>query len=134
MEQIEVIVSIAGTALGLLVTAATFLIKFIRSAKGKRAAEQVIKIGEALTPYIEQAEKFMNYTGAEKKEYVLTKANQFAIEKGIDFNATEVSAKIEELVALTKQVNKRDKDRYAQNTAAIDNPTAGYYHTGNIQA
>lgn len=114
MEKLEWILSMAGTALGLLITAVTFLTKFLKSAKAKKAAEQVIKISGAILPYIEQAEQFTHYSGAEKKEYVITKANQFAIEKGIDFNAAEVSAKIEELVALTKHINARDKDKYAE--------------------
>ena len=111
MENLEIILSVAGTALGLLVTAATFLIKFINNAKAKKIAENLIKISNAVAPYVAEAEKFVNYSGAEKKEFVLTKANQFAIEEGIDFNAAEVGKKIEELVALTKSVNKRDKDK-----------------------
>ena len=111
MKEIEIIISIAGTALGFMVTAATFLAKFVKSAKAKRAAENLIKIGNAVIPYIEQAEKFANYSGAEKKEYVLTKANQFAINQGIDFDLESVGSKIEELVKLTKQVNKREKDK-----------------------
>ena len=111
MKEIEIIISIAGTALGFMVTAATFLAKFVKSAKAKRAAENLIKIGNAVIPYIEQAEKFANYNGAEKKEYVLTKANQFAINQGIDFDLESVGNKIEELVKLTKQVNKREKDK-----------------------
>ena len=111
MKDIEIIISIAGTALGFMVTAATFLAKFVKSARAKRAAENLIKIGNAVIPYIEQAEKFANYSGAEKKEYVLTKANQFAINQGIDFDLESVGNKIEELVKLTKSVNGRDKDK-----------------------
>ena len=111
MDNLEAIISVAGTAFGLLVTAVTFLIKFINNAKAKKAAENIIKIGNAVIPYIEQAEQFINYSGAEKKEYVVTKANQFAIAQGIEFNAETVSDKIEELVKLTKEVNRRDKDK-----------------------
>lgn len=119
MEHLEVILSMAGTALGLLVTAVTFIAKFFRSAKAKKTAENIIEIGNAVIPYIEQAEKFANYSGVEKKEYVLTKANQFAIEQGIDFNAATVSDRIEELVKLTKEVNKREKDIAATKIAVI---------------
>ena len=111
MKNIEIIISISGTALGFLITALTFIAKFIKSAKAKKAAENLIKIGSAVIPYIEQAEKYANYSGTEKKEYVLTKANQFAINQGIAFDAVSVGNKIEELVRLTKQVNKRDKDK-----------------------
>lgn len=109
-ENLEAILSLAGTVLGLTATAITFLIKFIKNAKAKKIAEQTIKISEAIIPYIEQAEQFINYTGQEKKEFVMTKANQFAIAQGIDFDAIAVSEKIEELVDLSSRVNKRQKD------------------------
>lgn len=106
IANLEVILSVAGTALGLLITTITFLSKFLESAKAKKVAENIVKIGEAMIPYIEQAEAFVHYSGAEKKEYVLTKANRFAIENDIKFDAEAVSNKIEELVDLTKKVNK----------------------------
>ena len=108
MENLQIILSIAGTAVGLLITTITFFAKFITNAKAKKLAENIIKIGDAMVPYIEQAEAFAHYDGVEKKEYVMTKANQFAIENGIAFNTVDVSKKIEELVTLTKQVNKRE--------------------------
>ena len=114
MEKIEVIVSLAGTAMGLLITAITFIVKFLRSARARRLWEQLTEIGEAVIPYIEQAETFPHYSGAEKKEFVITKANQFAIEKGYAFSAKLVGEKIEELVKLTKKVNAREKDKIAK--------------------
>ena len=141
MENLEIILSIAATAIGLLVTTITFLVKFIKNGKLKRAAEHIVKIGNAIVPYIEQAEKFIGYSGEEKKEYVMTKANQFAIEKGIDFDANAVSNKIEELVSLTKQVNVRKHktaEMHAQAeatsaTAATTDPI-GQANTGNTVA
>ena len=105
MENLEIILSVAGTALGLLVTTVTFLTKFIKNAKAKKVAENIVKIGNAMIPYIQEAETFLNYSGEEKKQYVMTKANQFAIDNNIPFDAEAVSDKIEELIGLTKQVN-----------------------------
>lgn len=120
MENLEIILSAAGTALGLLVTTLTFLTKFIRSAKAKKAAEQAIEIANAVLPYIEEAEKLIHYSGEEKKEYVMTKANQFAIDNGIAFDAEDVSAKIEELIGLTKQVNiSKNNTTVMQNISGI---------------
>ena len=107
MENIEIIISIASAALGLLITTVTFISKFVTNAKAKKAMENIVKIGNAIVPYIEEAETFMNYSGEEKKQYVLTKANRFAIDNNIKFDEQAVSDKIEELVTLTKQVNKR---------------------------
>lgn len=114
MENLNYILSLAGTAVGLLITTVTFLAKFVKSAKAKKIAEQIGAIGNAVLPYIEQAETFVNYSGAEKKEYVLTKANQFAIDNKMPFDPSAVADKIEELVKLTKTVNGRDKDKIVE--------------------
>lgn len=111
MKELEIILSVSCAALGLLVTSITFIMKFFKSARAKKICEHVVEVGNAVIPYIKQAETFLNYSGAEKKEFVMTKANQYAIENGIRFDEALVSEKIEELVRLTKEVNKRDKDR-----------------------
>lgn len=111
MENLEIILSMAGTLLGLLITAITFLAKFLTNAKAKKVAENIIKIGNAILPFVQNAETFVNYSGAEKKEYVMTQATKFAVENGIPFDAELIAAKIEELVKLTKSVNARDKDK-----------------------
>ncbi len=119
MEYLEIILSLAGTAVGFLATALTFILKFVKSAKAKKIAEQTVKVGNAVLPYIKQAETFLNYSGQEKKEYVMTKANQYAIEQGITFDAGLIGEKVEELVRLTKEVNKREKDKAVLAPAAI---------------
>lgn len=105
MEEIEIILSLLGTCLGLTITVLTFLVKGRKSIKGKKTAESLLEVCNILMPYITQAEKLVNYSGKEKKEYVLTKANQYAIENGIKFNELEISEKIEELIGFTKEVN-----------------------------
>ncbi len=115
MEKLEIILSLAGTAIGFLATAVTFILKFIKNEKARKAAEQTIQIGNAVLPYIKQAETFAHYSGAEKKEFVMTKANQFAIARKIAFHPEAVGEKIEELVKLTKEVNRREKDQTAAN-------------------
>lgn len=111
MEKLELIVSLAGLAVGIIATVATFVVKYVSNAKAKKLAEQTIEICNAVMPYITKAETFVNYTGEEKKEYVMTKANQYAIENNISFNKEQVSEKVEELVQLTKDVNQRQKDK-----------------------
>ena len=54
---------------------------------------------------MKEAEGFRNYTGAEKKNYVLTKMNQFSIDNKINYDEDYVSCKIEELIETTKVVN-----------------------------
>ena len=52
-----------------------------------------------------EADTFKNFTGPEKKAFVMTKANQWALKHGIKFNSEKVSKAIEDLIKLTKQVN-----------------------------
>lgn len=94
-----------------LITIISFIIPFVKNAKAKKALETAIKIAEAVQPFIVEAEKFVNYKGEEKLNFVMTKANQFAIDHNLKFDTEAVKAKIEELVTLTKQVNQRDKDK-----------------------
>lgn len=107
MQNLEYILSLAGTAFSLLAASITFMFKFIVALKAKKESLTREKINDALPSLIEEAEKFIHYSGTEKKEYVLTKINQFAIENNLKFNIQFVSDKIEELVELSKQVNKR---------------------------
>lgn len=103
----NIIISFAGTLLGVFITICTMIIKCVKNSKAKTVAEQVLKISQAVLPYIEQAEKFTAYSGEEKKAFVMTRANQFAIENHIEFDYKQVSEKVEELVTLTKQVNTK---------------------------
>jgi len=118
MDNLVTIISVSCTALGFLATAITFIVRFVKSIKDKkvalrekRLAQDTLKICEALGNFVAQAEKFLGFGPAEKKEFAKVKANQFAIENGIAFNEAFVDGKIEELVKLSKEVNVRDKDK-----------------------
>ena len=65
MENLELVISLAGACLGLVVAVAAVIAKYASSAKARRAAEQTIDICNALLPYMEQAESFANYSGEE---------------------------------------------------------------------
>ena len=107
MENLELIISLAGTCVGLIRAIATVIVKYAGNAKARKAAEQTIEICNAILPYIEQAESYVHYSGEEKKEYVMTKANRYAIENNIAFDEDAVSEKVEELITLSKEVNVR---------------------------
>lgn len=110
MQNLEIIISLAGTALGFVITTLTFLLKFIKNEKAKRIADRTVKLCDAILPYIKKAETFINYSGEEKKEYVMTKANQYAQKNKLKFDEEFISQKIEELIALTKEVNTKTKN------------------------
>jgi len=71
MANIQTILSITTATLGFLATTLTLIYNLVKNIKAKKRAENVIKIGDAIIPYIEQAEKFPAYSSIEKKEYGL---------------------------------------------------------------
>lgn len=105
MKDLQLYLSIIGTSLGLLITTITFLLKFIKSSRGKKAAQTVLKVTSEIIPLIEEAETFINYTGKEKKAYVTTKIIQLVNNLKITIEQEKISEIIEDLVSLTKKVN-----------------------------
>lgn len=105
MENLELILSLAGTALSLFIACVLFIVKLISGYMTKKKLKNSYVLLDAVAPLMEIAETFTSYSGEEKKEYVLTKVNQFAIENGINFDLQAVTKKIEELIELSKKVN-----------------------------
>ena len=107
MENIKEIITIASACLGLLATITGFMIPLVKNVKAKNKLTALNKLTTTLQSLIVDAEAFTNFTGAEKKEYVMTKANRYAMENKIPYDEQAVSDKVEDLVALSKVVNKR---------------------------
>ena len=107
MENIKEIITIASACLGIIATITGFLIPLVKNVKAKNKLTALNKLSTTLQSLVVDAEAFTNFTGAEKKEYVMTKANRYAIENNIPYYESDVSEKIEEMVALSKEVNKR---------------------------
>lgn len=105
VEIIKLVLPLLVPVFSLLGTSILFLKKFVKNKKINKVLEQAEEVTKQIIPYVMEAEKFINYTGEEKKKYVMTKLNQFAITNNIKFEEEETSNKIEELVKLTKQVN-----------------------------
>ena len=122
--SIQEILTLLGSVIPLLAAFLTFLIKFIKNEKAKKILSCTLQIAETIQPLIVEAEKFTHFSGEEKKQYVLTKANQFAIDHKIKFDQEKVSSMIDELVATTKKVNMRDKDK-ARETVGNNLASAG---------
>ena len=104
LSNLEIVISLLGTIVGLIFA----LLAYLRNAKAKKSLQCEVKITNALIPYMSDAERFTAFTGEQKKVYVMTKANQFAIDNKIKFNAEKISAKVEELLLLTKHVNSKN--------------------------
>lgn len=103
--SIEIIKSLACTALGIIITFITFILKVIKKNKIIKKSDGLISVLSILEAEIIEAEKNTNYTGEEKKNYVLTRINQYMIDHNLKFNKEYIEAKLEELIELTKEVN-----------------------------
>jgi len=110
LQTITDILKLIATSLPFIIAAATYIAANAKNKKLKRKAENWAKIAKAAQVYVADAEQFVNFAGTEKKEWVITKINQYAIDKGIEFDARQASALIEDIVQLSKKVNGRDKD------------------------
>jgi len=108
LENLEIFISLGAAILGLFISTLTFLSKFIKNAKAKKTAQNIIKITQDIIPFIKEAEKFIHYTGSEKKNYVLIKALRLVIDNKMKVNENTISDTIDELVRLTKEVNIRN--------------------------
>ena len=84
MNKIKIIISLLATTLSLLFTSSLSLFKFINSKKLNKKIIDLMKI----------AKEFTNYSGIEKKEYVLTKLNQLSIDNKVNFYIEKASSKI----------------------------------------
>lgn len=109
--DLEFVLSMIGTILGMVVTILTFVIKLSKSKKVRRTAEEMLVVSNKLCEYVEEAEGFKNYTGDEKRNFVLTKMNQFSIDNNIKFDSNYIIEKIESLIATTKKVNVKSEDK-----------------------
>lgn len=105
LDNYELYLSIAAAIISLIFAIIVCIIKLVRAVKAKTKLQDDADLLDAVAPIMQIAESFTNYSGAEKKEYVLTRINQLAIENGINFDVKAISDKIEELIKLSKEVN-----------------------------
>jgi len=110
-NHIREIIVIASSIVGLLATAIPLVIKLVRKSKQWIKERDWNKIASILPSFIVEAEKFNNYTGIEKKEFVKSRLVLFAIKNKIAFDETKFDTAIDNIVKLTKEVNQRSKDR-----------------------
>ena len=105
------IIAIVSAAIGALTAAIPFLIGFFRKTRQFIKERNWNKITQVLPSLITEAERFLNYTGTEKKEYVKSRLAVFSVKNKIVFDEAKFDTTIDSIVKLTKEVNKRDKDK-----------------------
>ncbi len=78
--------------------------------KGKSLIKDLVS--GLINSLVIQAEKFSNYSGTEKKLFVVTRLKEFLVSKKVSwFGDDLISDLIENAVDLTKKVNQREKDK-----------------------
>ena len=105
MEEIRMYVSYITPILTIICSFLIFLKNKIKKKQVSKMVEKTEELMKRIIPYIEEAERFTNFSGEEKKEYVMTKLKGYAINFGIDFDENSISNKVEELIELSKKVN-----------------------------
>ena len=108
MENLEYIFSLVGTVLSFLVALLTLVLKLMKVLKDKSITEDREKLVEKLLELVVEAEGMLDYSGKEKKAYVMEKVSEFASREDIEADLEFVSDEIEKLVELSKQVNARE--------------------------
>lgn len=105
----------------------SILIPYLKTAKAKKNAECVVKaltgmevIINSIQPLVIRAEQFRNFSGAEKKEWVMTQLRIIALEKNLIVDEKLVSDKVEEIVATTNKVNV-SIDKTVENSNVVKN-------------
>ena len=103
-ETITAICSLVGFVITLLCFIFS-LIKKSKNGKARKIAENALSVLNVCAQAIQVAEGFKNYNGEEKKAHAMCMVKEFCIENGIEINNDEISADIENLITLSKNVN-----------------------------
>lgn len=124
MQTMYIIISIVATLVGTIIPAGIALITSIKArvkaqteAEKEKATADLLATGQAFIQVAEESfasfDKMLktqgSSAGAMKKENVLTKLQAYALQKGYEFDAEYWSAKIDEIVAFTREVNGKTK-------------------------
>lgn len=122
MQTMYIIISIVATLVGTIIPAGIALITAIKArVKAQTEAEKEKASADLLSTaqgFIQVAEDSFegfnkmlkaqgNSAGPMKKENVLTKLQAYALQKGYEFDTEFWSAKIDEIVAFTREVNAK---------------------------
>lgn len=114
MDKALLILKIISAILGSL-SALLGVILGTKSSKLKSIFTKVNAVTEqtqVIISLIEDAEKKANYSGDEKLNYVITRYMQYCSENKIKFNLDDAKIQIEQLIAMSKEVNNNNIDKF----------------------
>ena len=105
------ILVIVGALAGVISTTIPLIIKLIKKSKQFKQERNLNRSADVLLRLIAEAELFTNYSGQEKKEFVKSRLAIFAINNKIAFDEARLETAIDDIIGITREVNKRDKDK-----------------------
>ncbi len=116
MKNLELIISIAATAVplaGAVIGCVVKLIKSLRYGKEEHKRRAWAEFAQEAIGYVEALRGKANgeLTGETKREIALNKVEAACVKNGIRFERDKVAELMESIVTLTKAVNARDKDK-----------------------
>lgn len=84
------------------------IVSFFKTGKWKKLfKKENVKLStlDVLMQFMEEVEQFKDYSSEEKKQFVITKFNQFCIDNGYEFIADLTDENVEKLIEFSKAVN-----------------------------
>lgn len=91
------------------------IVSFVKNKKVKRYAYNILNVTEVAKTYIKEAEKMTNYTGAEKKNFVMSRLLKYLFDNTIKkVSEQTLSDIVENELSLTNEVNIEKKMTYSK--------------------
>lgn len=84
------------------------IVTFFKTGKWKKMfKKENIKLStlDVLMQFMKEVEQFKDFSSEEKKQFVITKFNQYCIDKGYEFIAELTDENVEKLIEFSKAVN-----------------------------
>lgn len=70
-----------------------------------KALQAALFMKEAVSRLVVEAEDFINYSGSDKKAWVVTRVKELCIDNNIDYTENAICDAIEAVINITKRVN-----------------------------
>lgn len=139
ISQICKIASIILTAIVIVLSVITMLLKKSNNKKAQEIASKlehatsgIITVKNVILEFMEQAEQFVNYTGNDKKSWVITKTKEYCIRNGIAYDDELIDSTLESLIEFSKRVNAPDEKK--EEVAVEESTVTNVKSAGETQA
>ena len=104
----EQLIQIISAGAGFLLFLIGFIIALVKAVKEKNLEKVQNILTSAAKEAVTYAEKIPGISGETKKTIAMTKMNQTFIDNNVQYDESAASDAIEDVIALSKQVNAKD--------------------------